>query len=416
MGENEGIINREERKHLFSNFSWLFLLQMASYLFPLMTIPYLARVIGADGLGKIAVASVVATWVYTISDWGFKYTATRDMARITSDKQAMAFLYSSVIYAKMFLFLLCLLFIGIASFFIPFLRDEATLLVFSLLVVLGRILLAEWFYQSMGKMKYITIFNIFVRILFSLLVFLFITKKEDYYIQPLFLSAGFLISGIFSFLLMYKKWDITFQKSSLFSIKQLLRSGFPVFLSGFMPNLYNSFSQCLLFYEGGSSASGRYDVGNKFFTFANQLLSVVSVVFFPFLSQKISAHRLYALIAISLSVIFSSFLFFLGPIIFPYFFSGEFASSVVIMKILSLSLPFMAITSVYGTNYMVLNGMEKQYSWIVSLISLIGFALSFPLIAYFHEWGMAILLLGTRFLMAVLVYFYSSKKRWNEVL
>ena len=411
MGETDGIINREERKHLFSNFSWLFLLQVASYLFPLMTIPYLARVIGADGLGKIAVAAVVSSWVYTISDWGFKYTATRDMARIISDKQAMAFLYSNVIYAKMLLFSICLLVILIASFFVPFLRDESMLLFFSLLIVLGKILLAEWFYQSMGKMKYITMFNVFVRILFSLLVFLFITKKEDYYIQPLFLSSGFLISGIFSFLLMYKKWEITFQKSSLFSVIQLLRSGFPVFLSGFMPNLYNSFSQCLLFYEGGSSASGSYDVGNKFFTFANQLLSVVSVVFFPFLSQKISAHKLYALIAISLSLLFSLFLFFLGPILFPYFFSDEFASSVVIMKILSLSLPFMAITSVYGTNYMVLNGMEKQYSWIISLTSLLGFVFSFPLIMYFHELGVAVLLLGTRFLTALLVYLYVARRR-----
>ena len=59
---------------LIANFSYLSLLQMASYAFPFITMPYLARVIGVEGFGKIAFASALMLWFITIADWGFNYT------------------------------------------------------------------------------------------------------------------------------------------------------------------------------------------------------------------------------------------------------------------------------------------------------------------------------------------------------
>jgi len=70
---------------LSSNFSYLMLLQIAGYIFPLITIPYLASVIGVEGFGKIAYASAVIVWFKTVADWGFNYTATRDVARNRGD-------------------------------------------------------------------------------------------------------------------------------------------------------------------------------------------------------------------------------------------------------------------------------------------------------------------------------------------
>lgn len=60
----------KEGKVLVSNFAYLSLLQIAGYIFPLLTLPYLARVIGAEGFGKIAFAAAIMTWIQTIADWG----------------------------------------------------------------------------------------------------------------------------------------------------------------------------------------------------------------------------------------------------------------------------------------------------------------------------------------------------------
>ena len=67
-----------DAKVVASNFSWLLLLQIAGYIFPLITLPYLARVVGVDGIGKIAFASSIIIWIQTFADWGFNFTYNKD--------------------------------------------------------------------------------------------------------------------------------------------------------------------------------------------------------------------------------------------------------------------------------------------------------------------------------------------------
>ena len=71
----------KDGRTVLSNFGYLTLLQFASYLFPIITVPYLSRVIGVEGYGKIAFASAVMVWVQTVADWGFLLTATRDVTK-----------------------------------------------------------------------------------------------------------------------------------------------------------------------------------------------------------------------------------------------------------------------------------------------------------------------------------------------
>ncbi|MCF0207273.1 MAG: oligosaccharide flippase family protein, partial [Bacteroidales bacterium] len=99
------LFKSNDSKVLAENFMYLSVLQVAGYIFPLITIPYLARVIGVEGYGKIAFAAGIITWVMTITDWGFNYTATRDVAKIRDDKQKVAEIFSNVLWAKLLLML-----------------------------------------------------------------------------------------------------------------------------------------------------------------------------------------------------------------------------------------------------------------------------------------------------------------------
>ena len=90
-GIKKRISNSKDGKTVFANFGYLSLLQIAGYVFPLITMPYLARVIGADGFGKIAFASAIVVWIQTISDWGFNLTATRDVAQNTTRRRYQEF-------------------------------------------------------------------------------------------------------------------------------------------------------------------------------------------------------------------------------------------------------------------------------------------------------------------------------------
>src|SRR5699024_8912844 len=102
-----GTVNKsKDGKVLASNFGYLMLLQTASYVFPLITIPYLARVIGVEGFGKIAFAAAVVVWFQTVTDWGFNYTATRDVAQNKDNLEKVSEIFSNVLWARVLLALI----------------------------------------------------------------------------------------------------------------------------------------------------------------------------------------------------------------------------------------------------------------------------------------------------------------------
>lgn len=141
------VARSKDGKIVFENFGYLSLLQVAGYVFPLITMPYLARVIGADGFGKIAFASAIIVWIQTISDWGFNLTATRDVAQNRSDKDKVSHIFSNVLWARCLLTLLSGLILMIATVMIPYLRMNRAIIMITFLLVPGHILFPEWFFR-----------------------------------------------------------------------------------------------------------------------------------------------------------------------------------------------------------------------------------------------------------------------------
>src|SRR5690606_20822477 len=128
LGKIKALKNRfsanKDGKALASNFGYLMIMQIAGYIFPLLTIPYLARVIGVEGFGKIAFAAAVMVWFQTITDWGFSYTATRDVARHRDNLEKVSEIFSNVFWAKSLLALISFLILFILTEFIPYLKEN----------------------------------------------------------------------------------------------------------------------------------------------------------------------------------------------------------------------------------------------------------------------------------------------------
>lgn len=403
------ILSSKDGRTLFANLGYLSLLQIAGYIFPLITIPYLAKVIGVDGFGKIAFASSVIIWFQTISDWGFNYTATRDVAKNRSDIERVSDIFSSVFWARCLLMIVSFIILVFLIILIPKFREDSNVIFATFLMIPGYIMFPEWFFQAMERMKYITILNILSKALFTVAVFIFVKGKSDYILQPLFVSCGYILSGILAFYYIRRIWGIRLKIVPTKKIFNTIRMSFDVFLNNLLPNLYNSFSTMLLGFVGGPSSNGLYDAGCKFVNIAQQFMQVVSRTFFPFLSRKIEKHHIYVLINIFLAAVGSLLLFLLSPLLIKIFFTSEFYPSITIMKVMSISLFFLMLGDVYGTNYLIIKGKERQLRNISLICSLIGFAISFPLIHYFDYIGAALTVTITRGLLGFSSMFYAKR-------
>lgn len=398
------INSSKDGKTVFANFGYLSLLQIAGYVFPLISMPYLARVIGADGFGKIAFASAIVVWIQTISDWGFNLTATRDVAQNRNNKEKVSRIFSNVLWARCILTILSGLILLFVVLVVPYLRENADIIFVTFLLVPGYILFPEWFFQAIERMKYTTIFNLIIKLIFTISVFIFIHKREDYLIQPLLTTIGYLLCGIGALYLILKKWGYTLYKPEWIEILKTIRNSTDVFINNLMPNLYNSFSVMLLGFFGGSTANGLYDGGNKFPTIFYQFQSVLSRAFYPFLSRRPDRHSFYAKLNIGSAMIGAIFLIAISPLVIKVMLGDEFGKSVIVMQILSFSVIFLAMDYTYGTNFLIINHKEKPLRNLTFVSSIVGMSVSIPLVYYFSYIGAAITVLLCRGVLGVGTY------------
>lgn len=395
------LFKSKDGKVVASNFGYLMLLQVAGYIFPLLTIPYLARVIGVEGFGKIAFASAVITWLNTVADWGFNYTATRDVARNKHDPQKVSKIFSNVLWARCLLaaFSFILLMAGIQ--FIPYFSENSEILLITFLLVPGNIFFPSWFFQAMEKMKFITLFNLVSKALFTILIFIFINEKSDFILQPLFNSLGLLVSGLFSMYIILGQWKIKLQKPNLTTIIETIKGSSDVFINNIMPNFYNSLAVVFVGFWGGSFANGIYDAGRKLVLLANSFMDIIIRVTFPFLSRKSDSHDIFAKIYLSLSLVGSAFIFILSPLFIKLFYTEDFSEAVIVMQLTSISIFLVALIKTYGTNFLIIKGYEKELRNITILGSVVGFIISIPLIYYFSYVGAAITLISAQAILGI---------------
>lgn len=401
---------------VITNFSWLAVSQVAGYVFPLLTIPYLARVIGAEGFGLIAFAIAIIAWIQTIVDWGFNFTATRDVAQCNGNKEDISVIFSNVLWARLILSFICLIFLFVLSIFIPSFWENRVIIFVTFLMIPGHILCPEWFFQAIEKMKFITLMNFLLKLIFTFGVFVFIKDSDDVVIQPLLTSGGYIVCGIISFYLIVIKWKYKIYSPNFQKIFVTLKGSFDIFLNNLLPNLYNSFSILLLGIWGQPTSTGILDAGNKFVNICIQLMSVISRAFFPYLSRKIEKHSFYESFSLWIAGLMSLGLFFAAPIVIKIFFTLEFEPAIMIMRIMAISNFFLTLNSVYGTGYLIIVGKERLLRNINFVLSLFGFAISFPLVYFFDYIGAALTITVTRGMIGLTEMYWAKKLKFNPAL
>lgn len=404
----------KDGRTLVANFGYLSLLQIAGYIFPLITMPYLARVIGVDGFGKIAFASAVVVWFQTVADWGFNYTATRDVAKNRDDKDKVSEIFSNVLWARCLLTIASFLLLILAIFIIPIFRENYAVILVTFLLVPGHIMFPDWFFQAMERMKYITILNLLSKLLFTIAVFVFIKNKSDFILQPLFTTLGYIVSGLISMYVILYKWQIKIKRPELKSILNTIKGSTDVFINNILPNFYNSFSVMLLGHFGGPISTGIYDASRKFTGLAHQFMNVISRTFFPYLSRRIDKHSSFEKMYLITSLIISICLFALAPILIDLFFTVDFYPAIPILRLTSISTFLVALSRVYGSHYLIIKGYEIILRNITFTCTIIGFIISFPLVYFLNVLGAALTLTITQAILGVFIMIVAKKKKNYE--
>ena len=404
----------KEAKTVAGNFMWLSALQVAGYVFPLITMPYLARVIGVDGFGKIAFANAIMIWINIIAEWGFNQSATRDVAQNRDNHQRVSEIFSNVLWARCLLMFLSLAILLLLIALIPKFREESAIILVTFLMVPGHIFFPDWFFQAIEKMRYISILNIVIKFIFTVAVFIFIKEPNDYILQPLFISLGYVFCGCIALYFILYKWNVKIFPPKFSAIFSTIKKSTDIFINNVAPNLYNSFSQMLLGIMGGATANGFYEGGNKLYTISSNLLHILTRTFFPFLSRKPEKHKVFVLITMGVTTVVVSLLFIFAPYLIRFVLSGEFNNSIVIVRILAISLFFVMLYNCYGMCYLIIQKKERVLRQITIYVSIFGMIVSWWFIKQYSYIGAAFTVALCRVLLGVVTFIVAKVIQTNK--
>lgn len=154
-------------RKILSNFSYLTILEIFLLIAPIITFPYLVRILGKELYGWVITAQVTASYCTILIEFGFKRISARHIANQNGDKNKMSITVSSIIILRFILWIISFIIYLVVIEVVESYRHQSILFIFSFLTTLSSVLFLDFYFQGIEDMKYITIVNVLVRGIFS---------------------------------------------------------------------------------------------------------------------------------------------------------------------------------------------------------------------------------------------------------
>ena len=154
------LIMRSDLRVVANNFLSLSTIQAINSLIPIITLPYLLRVLGVEYFGLITFAQALIMYFNIITDFGFNFSATRDIARNIENKKKVSLIFSTVMIIKLFLLVFSFVVLSIIIFSFKQFRSDWLIYYLTFGMVFGQTIFPIWFFQGIEKMKHIALLNL----------------------------------------------------------------------------------------------------------------------------------------------------------------------------------------------------------------------------------------------------------------
>ncbi|EKI0254367.1 oligosaccharide flippase family protein [Enterobacter asburiae] len=400
------------------NIILLFFVQASNYLFPLLTLPYLMRVLGAENFGVVAMVQAWIQYIIIFVDYGFNFSATL-LISVNKNKQTkIDSIYTAVTAAKLIL-LLAVSFIFCLYVMINGSSIYSHLIILGMISVIGTVLFPVWLFQGIEKMQGIAICTTIAKCVSLLLIFLLVKTPDDMSMAVISQSSGMFVSGILACIFIKKQKMAKFTKVSIQEIYLVLSKGFDLFVSNITISFYTTLNILIIGYFGGPTLAGYFSAADKIRTAAQGLMSPVQQAMFPRVSSLINEGKklkeilnLYGKKFIAFGFLISISMAAIGYPVSLYYFSAEYRVSSMILLMMSPLPLIVSIGVVYGQWWLIPNNLTKIVRKTYLAVSLMHIIVSIVLMHITPTYGVTISVIITEIIVSaifVLASFNSGK-------
>lgn len=399
-------------KVLIYNYGYLSSLQLFTMLVPIVTLPFLLKVLGKEVYGLLVYAQAVVSYFVVVINLGFNVTATKDVSVFRDDKEKLSEIVSSVFIIKFFLFFLSLIVLHFVLFFIPGAEDNKLLFYLTMYMGLYEFIFPIWYFQGKEKMKFITMINLISRSIFLFLVFIVIRDEKDVLLVPIVNAIGAMVAGGISIWLVFFYDRVKFKFQPISVLTYYLKESLPLFgfnLAGVVKSRTNIiFLAVVSNYEMVTY----YHLAEKISGVVSLLFNNFSTVLFPYIAKTkdiLLGKKAFGLSLVMsvLAYVFSSALFYFVVVKL----APEYLISFKLYLILGIFIPIYASASFLGNSLLVSHGFKKQhfYSTLWPTFIYIGAAFILYVFGFMTVFSLAVLLLIAQLFSTLHKYYFCRK-------
>lgn len=377
------------------NFIYNIIYQILIMILPLITTPYIARMIGANGVGVQSYTYSVVNYFILFAMLGVNNYGNRSIAAVRDDKAKLSKTFWSIYGLQAILSMIMLIMYMLYLIFIT--NENKVIAGIQSIYIFSALLDINWFFFGIENFKITVTRNAFIKIISAISIFIFVKKQDDLYMYSLILVIGTIISQVI--LWFFIKQYIDFVKIKTKDILEHLKPNLVLFVPVIAVSIYKVMDKIMLGSLSTMTQVGFYENSEKIINIPLGFIVALGTVMLPRMSNLLAKGLLEeSKKYISISMEFVMFIAIgaslglaaIAPIFVPIFLGKEFADCIDVVVLLVITILFIAWANVIRTQYLIPKKMDKVYIVSTALGAVVNFGINIFLIGIYGAKGASI--------------------------
>lgn len=362
---------KQPKSSIKKNFAYQMIYEVLVLILPFVTSPYIARVIGAEGLGTYSYSYSVAYYFVLFSLLGIKNYGNREIAKVRDDSTKLSKTFVNIETLHILISLVCVaVYIG----YIASLKQVKIYAEIQTLYVLSGLLDISWFYFGIEHFKMIVTRNTIIKIANVICVFAFVRSADDLWVYCLIMAVGNLISQMTLWVPL--KRYVKFVRPDWTNMKIHIKPLTILFIPAIAVSMYKYMDKIMIGAFSSKTELGYYENAEKVINIPMTVITSFGTVMLPKMSNLAassndnSARRYMTLsmeFVMCLATAFTFGLAGVGTVFAPFFWGKGFSVSGQLIMGLALTIPFVSFANVIRTQYLIPTSKDREY--ITSVIA-----------------------------------------------
>lgn len=346
------------------NFLYNVFYQILIMFVPLVTTPYISRILGSEGIGQFSYAYSVASYYVMFIMLGLNNYGNRTIAKVRDDREQLRKVFWSIYFMQGILgfFICCIYFI-----YCGFISKTFDISFVVGLYVVSACFDINWFFFGMEKFRFTVIRNTIIKILSAISIFIFVKESSDVIIYCLIMTLATLIGQLSLWPYIFK--EIRFYKPQFSEVIVHIKPNLFLFLTVIAVSLFKVFDKIMLGLMATKAEVGFYESSEKIIQIPISLITALGTVMLPRMTNMIANKDLYSHKLLYYSILFAMFIstslsfgiMCISKQFVPLFYGESFEKCISLFVILLPSCLFLAFANVIRTQYLLPHQMDTAY-------------------------------------------------------